>query len=202
MCICSPNTLFAFTKYHVVIIKSGLILNLEISDFYPPAISRHADFCGRVLAVCDMFVFVCVQVRCAGRILTRICMLEPRWSDLVRIRTPGTSSTRWRVTNSGWTEPCLTRDTTSMYFYYCTKRLGRQLILFLVVACVMAVIVWVHAFLCCQSIWLIGARLDKISWKLPLFWSIRWKPGSGRRADTHCSHTHCSHTAPFITNLF
>lgn len=63
-------------------------------------------------------VCVCVQVRCAGRTLTRTCMLEQRWSDRVRTRTPGTSSTRWRATNCEWTEPCRTRDMTSMYLCY------------------------------------------------------------------------------------
>ena len=81
---------------------------------------QHVMFIGCVSKMHCVCVRACVcvcvffQVRCAGRISTRICTLEPQLSDRVRIRTPGTNSTRWRATNCEWTEPCLTQDMTSM----------------------------------------------------------------------------------------
>lgn len=65
-------------------------------------------------------VCVSIQVRCAGRILTRICMLEPRWSGQVKTPTPETSSTKWKATNSEWTELYQTRDMISTYLCHST----------------------------------------------------------------------------------
>lgn len=62
---------------------------------------------------CCVCVCVCFQVKCAGRTSIRISTSAPQWFDPVRIRTPGTSSTRWRATNCAWTELFPIRDTTS-----------------------------------------------------------------------------------------
>lgn len=115
----------------------------------------HHTYLGGLLTLCLCdWLF---QVKFAGKILTRTCMLAPRWSARVRTPTHETSSTRWRATNSVWTEPCPTRDMTSMYQKLPIGALTQTQFFF--------VLMWQRRLCVCMlsifylSVWLIGIGL-------------------------------------------
>lgn len=110
-CVKLPASLFLATLIAALFLLLCFMYGFHHRDEY--SLYWKPPWCS-LFGRCLNMGWLCVQGRYAGRTLTRIFMSEPQSSALVRILMPGTSSTRWRATNSAWTGQCPTPDTTSM----------------------------------------------------------------------------------------